>query len=71
MGISFKNAWFVVYNYRVEKIKVLGIPVNKLTFSAALEEIGNMIAAGTPHQIVTVNAEFLVIAQEDEKFKTI
>jgi N-acetylglucosaminyldiphosphoundecaprenol N-acetyl-beta-D-mannosaminyltransferase len=61
----------LVYNYSVETITVLGVPINKLTFSAAIDEITSMIAEEVPHQVVTVNAEFLVLAQEDDDFKKV
>ncbi len=55
----------------MQKIEVLGVAIDNLSFTEALSRIEQMIKSGKPHQIVTVNAEFLVIAQEDEKFKTI
>ncbi|MDQ4078401.1 MAG: WecB/TagA/CpsF family glycosyltransferase [Chloroflexota bacterium] len=49
-------------------ITILGVPIHNLTYEEAFARIDGMIASGRPHQIVTVNPEFLVIARENDPF---
>lgn len=52
-----------------ERIEVLGIPVHNLTGEQALKNIQYLVSSAQPHQIVTVNSEFVVISQNNPKFK--
>lgn len=49
----------------------MGVPIDKLTDRQAIERIDRFVRSGRPHQIVTVNAEFLVAAQHDHAFREI
>ncbi len=51
-----------------ESITILGVPVHNLTYDQALACIVAMVESRRPHQIVTVNPEFLVIARSDAGF---
>lgn len=53
----------------LESITILGVPVHSLTYDEALARIEEMIASGRPHQIVTVNPEFLVVARSHAEFR--
>jgi N-acetylglucosaminyldiphosphoundecaprenol N-acetyl-beta-D-mannosaminyltransferase len=49
----------------------LGVKVHALTHSQTLALIESFIASRQPHQLATVNPEFIVAAQEDEVFRQI
>ena len=49
--------------------KVLGINIDPLTKQKVLERIQNFVASGFPHQIATVNPEFLLEAQKNKNFR--
>lgn len=54
-----------------EPISILGVPIHNLTYNETLVRIEAMIAAGRPHQLVTVNPEFLVMAQRHLEFRRV
>ncbi|MFQ5578350.1 MAG: WecB/TagA/CpsF family glycosyltransferase, partial [Anaerolineae bacterium] len=56
---------------RAPAATILGVRVDAVTFAGALERIESFIAAKQPHQIVTVNPEFVVAAQSDAVFRRI
>lgn len=47
---------------------ILGVPVDNITGEEALARIEAFIESGRPHQVVTVNPEFVVAAQSDANF---
>jgi N-acetylglucosaminyldiphosphoundecaprenol N-acetyl-beta-D-mannosaminyltransferase len=53
------------------KASILGVRVHAVTFEQALAQIEAFIAAGGPHQVATVNPEFVVAAQKDDIFRQI
>jgi N-acetylglucosaminyldiphosphoundecaprenol N-acetyl-beta-D-mannosaminyltransferase len=56
---------------RGECLFILGVRVDVITFDRALARIEDFIASGHPHQVVTVNPEFVMAAQSDQKFQHI
>lgn len=50
---------------------ILGIKIDNLFFSQALDKVEEFLEDGRSHYIVTPNPEFLVRAQKDEEFKKI
>jgi len=54
-----------------KQVKILGIPIDVLTMKETIERIEGFIQEKTPHQIVTANAEMVMLAQEDAEFKKI
>jgi len=52
-----------------DSVRILGVRVDRLSNAEAITRIEALIDAGGPHQIVTVNPEFVVIAQNDPEFK--
>lgn len=50
---------------------ILGVRVDDITETEVLDRIESFILDGSPHQIVTVNPEFLVMAQDDRPFRDI
>ena len=53
------------------RLDVLGVGIDKVTSQQALEKIGEFIASGQPHQIVTANAEIIYQASKNEKMRNI
>jgi N-acetylglucosaminyldiphosphoundecaprenol N-acetyl-beta-D-mannosaminyltransferase len=51
-----------------ERIAILGVRIDNLSEDAVLERAADMIAAGGPHQIVTVNPEFVMEARRSRAF---
>ncbi len=54
-----------------EKISILNIPVHNVTFVETIAIIESFIQEKTPHQICTVNTEFVMAAQSDDEFRSI
>ena len=50
---------------------ILDVRVDTVTFEQTLARIQGFIADGRPHQIVTVNPEFVMTAQTDHEFRRI
>ncbi|MFQ6001092.1 MAG: WecB/TagA/CpsF family glycosyltransferase [Anaerolineae bacterium] len=51
-----------------DQVVILGVPVDNITEEEALARVEAFIEKGRPHQVVTVNPEFVVAAQSDAKF---
>ena len=56
---------------QIPAINLLGIPVHDVTMAETLDAIGRFVEARAPHQICTVNPEFIMAAQNDFEFKRI
>jgi N-acetylglucosaminyldiphosphoundecaprenol N-acetyl-beta-D-mannosaminyltransferase len=54
-----------------DSLFVLGVRVDAVTFDQTLTQIESFIGEGRPHQIVTVNPEFIMAAQSDAEFRHI
>lgn len=52
-------------------ISIVGVPVHDITTEETLALIDQFVRAGTPHQLCTVNPEFIMLAQQDAVFKRI
>lgn len=52
-------------------ITILQIPVHNVTFAETIAFIESFIQEKTPHQICTVNPEFVMAAQQDVEFRSI
>jgi len=53
----------------VDQVEILGVRVDSLTSEQALAVMSHFIASGQPHQVVTINPEFVVVAHRDEGFR--
>ena len=53
------------------RVAILGIPVHDVTIDETLALIDQFVREGTPHQLCTVNPEFIMAAQHDAEFKHI
>lgn len=52
-------------------VSILGMEIDNLTEDEAVQRIQEFIEAGTPHQVATVNTEFLMQAREDAAFRNV
>ena len=52
-------------------VSILGVRVDNVTMEEAVSRVGEMVAAGGSHYVVTPNAEFVVAAQTDSEFRGI
>jgi N-acetylglucosaminyldiphosphoundecaprenol N-acetyl-beta-D-mannosaminyltransferase len=52
-------------------VTILKVKVHALTNQLTLELIEDFITSGRPHQLTTVNPEFVVAAQQDKEFRQI
>lgn len=52
-------------------IHILGVRVDNVTMSEALARIAAFVEKGTPHQVVTVNPEFVMTAQRLPAFREV
>jgi N-acetylglucosaminyldiphosphoundecaprenol N-acetyl-beta-D-mannosaminyltransferase len=52
-------------------LSILGVRVDSVTFDQAVALIESFIADGRPHQITTVNPEFIMTAQRDAAFRAV
>lgn len=52
-------------------LNVLGVWVDNVSSNEALSIIEGFIASGSPHQVVTVNPEFIVAARRDAGFRAV
>lgn len=55
----------------IEAIEILGIPVHAVTYAGTLEIMARWIAEGNPHQIATVNPEFVMLANRHAEFRRV
>jgi N-acetylglucosaminyldiphosphoundecaprenol N-acetyl-beta-D-mannosaminyltransferase len=55
-----------------ERIRVLGVPVNAITYAQWMKQIYEWVRySDQPHHVCTVNPEFIMVAQEDSIFLNI
>ena len=54
-----------------ERAEILGVKVDAVTMSQAVERVANLIDAGTPSIVATANAEMLLRATHDAELKDI
>ncbi len=55
----------------VSAIRILGVRVDRVTTAETLALMERWVAEGTPHQVVTVNPEFVMRAQRDTAFRVV
>ncbi|MBC7264694.1 MAG: WecB/TagA/CpsF family glycosyltransferase [Chloroflexi bacterium] len=54
-----------------KSLYILGVRVDDVTYNEAVVEIDCFVRKRTPHQIVTVNPEFIIAARRDVEFRHI
>ncbi len=52
-------------------VRILGVRVDDVTMDEAIERLEEMVSVGGPHQVVTVNPEFIMRAQQDAAFRQV
>lgn len=57
--------------HHTRRIHILGVPIDDATEDEAIARIATMIAAGGPHQVCTVNPEFVMAAQSRPAFRRV
>lgn len=55
----------------MKTISILGVPIHYLTKDQALEVIERFIGSGKPHQVTTVNPEFILEARRNKEFMSV
>jgi hypothetical protein len=53
----------------VERLEILGLPLDPVDMEEALKRIGGFLEEAWTHQVVTLNPEMVVRAQEDEALR--
>jgi len=53
-----------------ERIFILGIPIDRISFFDCLKKIEELVESGAPHQVATINPEFIIHSLRDNEFKT-
>lgn len=53
------------------RVKILGIPIDDVTEEEVIAQIRQWVAEGGPHQICTVNPEFVMAAQRGGAFRRV
>jgi N-acetylglucosaminyldiphosphoundecaprenol N-acetyl-beta-D-mannosaminyltransferase len=56
---------------QIPVVTILGVKVHAVTNQQTAELVRQFIASGKPHQLTTVNPEFVVTAQQDPAFRDI
>jgi N-acetylglucosaminyldiphosphoundecaprenol N-acetyl-beta-D-mannosaminyltransferase len=54
----------------LQSCRILDVAVHNVTLHGALAVVEEFIASGRPHQVVTVNMDFLRLAQRDGQFRS-
>src|SRR5713226_5753807 len=54
---------------RRRRVELGGILLDQIGMAGALDRIEDFVNSGTPHQIVTVNLDFVTIASRDAEFR--
>jgi exopolysaccharide biosynthesis WecB/TagA/CpsF family protein len=54
-----------------QRVRLLNTSIDPVTLGEAMTEIEHYVESGVPHQLITVNVDFVRIAQENEHFRRI
>ena len=52
-------------------VDILGVPIHRLSEDETLRRLEEMALSGTPHHVMTVNPEFVMMARENEEFRNV
>lgn len=55
----------------MKKLNIAGVKIHCVDFSKTILKIEDFIRLKKPHQVITINPEFVVTAQKDKEFKNI
>ena len=62
---------YPIANIQYPTSTILGVRTDNVNYDQALSLIEGLVVSGNPHQVVTVNPEFIVAAQSDDDFRSI
>ncbi len=54
-----------------KRVEILGVNVHDVTYQEALDWTEHLIRSGRPHQVVTPNPEFVMLARRDASFRQV
>src|SRR3954468_6243886 len=55
----------------IQRIRILGVAVDNVTEAEAIERITGFVTDGLPHQVATVNPEFVMEARRNSAFRRV
>lgn len=55
----------------IQSVEILGVRIHAVSMKDALDQVHNFIHTGGKHQIVTVNPEFIMEAQQNHAFRSV
>ena len=58
-------------NGKVPTVEILGVRVHNISTAETLTQLEAMALSGSPHHVMTVNPEFIMLAQENEEFRSV
>lgn len=58
-------------SWRPPNVRILGVRVDHVTTAETLDLMGDMVRRGEPNQVVTVNPEFIMEAQQNRAFRVV
>lgn len=53
------------------EVRILGVRVDDVTYEEMLARLDEFVASGEPHQVATINPEFVMAARHDSEFRAI
>lgn len=56
---------------RTPAVELLGVRIHAVSMSEVILNLGEMITSGRHHHVMTVNPEFVMIAQRDQEFRRV
>ncbi len=58
-------------NRAADAVRILGVRVDAVTYEGLLDRIAGYIAGGRPHQVCTINPEFVMLARRAPEFHAV
>jgi N-acetylglucosaminyldiphosphoundecaprenol N-acetyl-beta-D-mannosaminyltransferase len=55
-------------SYKGERFRILGVGVDRVGLTEAIDRIAHFLEAGGTRQVVTINPEFIIAARRDRRF---
>src|SRR3712207_1698903 len=58
-----------ILELRRHQVELGGVLVDRVDFTTAVERLRGFLRSGEPHQVCTVNLDFISIAERDPRFR--
>ena len=55
----------------MEQVNILGLPVDRVDMTEAVSHVGKLVLASKTCQVVTLNSEIAMLAQEDSELRNV